>query len=263
MKRIQLFEFEDQSFFPDSIRQCMTSYIVAFHRMVGSDSLYAPLIAEALKSTGLNKITDLCSGGGGCMPMILDKLAADHGMKPDVMLTDLYPNKRAAAYWEKTSPQIRYNLTSVDAGNVPPHLDGLRTMVCSFHHMPPPVARSILADAYQQKRPIAIFEISDNAPPIFLWWLPLLIGPIMVLFMTPFIRPLTWQQILFTYFIPILPFLIAWDGAASNARTYTLDDVKELLQGLEGPGYKWELGALSKKGYPAKLPYVIGLPAAS
>lgn len=260
MKRIQLFEFEDQSFFPDALRQCMTSYIVAFHRMVKTDRLYAPVIARALRASGLNRITDLCSGGGGALPMILGKLEADHGLKPDVTLTDLYPNKRAASFWEKTHPRIRYSLTPVDAGRVPPELDGLRTMVCSFHHMPPPVARSILQDAYEKKRPLAIFEISDNAPPIALWWLPLLIMPLFVLVLTPWIRPLSWRQIVFTYLVPILPFLIAWDGAASNARTYTLDDMRELLKGLDGPDYAWELGTLSQRGYPAKLPYLVGLP---
>lgn len=263
MKRIQLFEFEDQAFFPDSLRQCMTSYIVAFHRMVRTDRLYAPIMAKALKASGRNKITDLCSGGGGALPMILGRLDADHGLKPEVMMTDLYPNQRAADHWERTNPQIKYNRQSVDAGKVPPELDGLRTMVCSFHHMPPPVARSILKDAFEQKRPLAIFEISDNAPPLAIWWLPLLVMPVFVLLLTPFIRPLTWQQIVFTYFIPILPFVIAWDGAASNARTYTLDDMRELLRGLDGPGYEWELGALSQKGYPAKLPYLVGMPKAT
>jgi hypothetical protein len=32
MKRMQLFEFEDFRWFPDFLRQCLTNYLVSFHR---------------------------------------------------------------------------------------------------------------------------------------------------------------------------------------------------------------------------------------
>lgn len=36
MKRIHLFEFEDQAWFPNWIRVLMTRYIMAFHRLIGT-----------------------------------------------------------------------------------------------------------------------------------------------------------------------------------------------------------------------------------
>ena len=69
---------------------------------------------------------------------------------------------------------------------------------------------------------------------------------------------MSWQQIIFTYLIPILPFGFAWDGAVSNARTYTLSDLDELLVGLKDDGYIWEKGIVE-----GKIPsmYLIGKPA--
>ena len=52
----------------------------------------------------------------------------------------------------------------------------------------------------------------------------------------------------FTYLIPILPLFIAWDGAVSNARTYTLEDMGELIQGLSGEKYSWDMEKLKGKG---------------
>lgn len=79
----------------------------------------------------------------------------------------------------------------------------------------------------------------------------------MVFFITPFVRPLNWKQILFTYLIPVIPIFFAWDGAVSNARTYTLDDLDILLEGLETEDYKWEKGRITGK---AKKLYLLGTP---
>jgi len=99
--------------------------------------------------------------------------------------------------------------------------------------------------------------MSDNSLPIALWWVSLTMIFLMVFFLAPFARPLTWKQLLFTYLLPVIPLCFAWDGAVSNARTYTLDDMDQLLAGLETEDYKWEKGRLTGK---AKKLYLLGLP---
>ena len=47
MKRMSLFEFEDFRWFPGSIRECLTLYIAAMHRMLGTERILAPLLARA------------------------------------------------------------------------------------------------------------------------------------------------------------------------------------------------------------------------
>ena len=79
----------------------------------------------------------------------------------------------------------------------------------------------------------------------------------MALFITPFVRPLTWKQVIFTYLIPIIPLCFAWDGAVSNVRTYTLEDLDILLEGLENEDYKWEKGKITTK---ANKIYLLGIP---
>ena len=126
---------------------------------------------------------------------------------------------------------ITYQTTSVDATKVGTELKGLRTMICSFHHMTPENAKKILQTAKASQQPICVYEISDNAPPNFVNFLTLPLTFIVCLVVTLFVRPMTWQQVVFTYLIPILPICFAWDGAVSNVRTYTMKDMDELLEG--------------------------------
>ncbi len=265
MKRIHLFEFEDFQWFPHRLRQMMTLYLVTFHRLLKTSGMFAPLIARACQVGKTQKIVDLCSGGSGPMLDIAQRLRTEHGLSQlQVTLTDLYPNLTAAARINaQVGTGVRYQMTPVDAGDVGREMTGVRTMICSLHHMPPDVAKRILGDAFQKKQPLVILEISDNSPPIFLWWLAIPFGVISALLLTPFVRPLSVGQIIFTYVIPILPLLIAWDGAVSNARTYTSRDLQELIRDLHAPDYQWEVGGLKKTGYPGAMQYLLGLPKAA
>lgn len=260
MKRIHLFEFEDFAWFPNWLRVCLTRYLNAMHKMMNTSELLADLLVKALGHAEEPHILDMCSGSGGPMIDTLKVLKDKHQM-PDVRLTlsDLYPNQDAA---EKINtdgnPHTAYLTSPVNAAKVDEDRKGVRTMVCSMHHMKPEIAKSILKNAKEDRQPICIYEISNNSAPFLIWPIAIPFAFIMVLFITPFIRPMTWQQLVFTYLIPVLPLFIAWDGAVSNARTYTLEDIDELLNGLDSADYKWEKGVLKGKG-GNKL-YLLGLP---
>lgn len=261
MKRIHLFEFEDFQWFPNSLRMCMTNYIMTFHKLLGTREPLANLVAKALKHSSKSQVIDLCSGAGGPMLDVADELRTNHGVENlQLKLSDLYPNVKAAQRINsQNDPSTEYITESVNAAQVDDKLKGVRTMVCSMHHMRPDIAHNILKDAQKDEQPICIYEISDNAPPIFLWWIAIPFVIPLVFLITPFIRPLTWQQLVFTYLIPVLPFLIAWDGAVSNARTYTIEDMKELTKDLKKDNYSWESGKIKGKG--GKKLYLLGLPS--
>ncbi|MEX0291304.1 MAG: hypothetical protein AB3N14_19530 [Flavobacteriaceae bacterium] len=265
MKRIQLFEFEDFSWFPAWLRNCMTRLIVLLQRMMGTSQVLANLISKVLKEKQLLTIVDLGSGSGGVMPDVLELLRQDPELK-DVKLTmtDLYPNEKIIKeITEKQDLNMSYYPTSVDATNIATAPAGLKTMVNSFHHMPPERARKILESAQQNHQPLLIYELGDNKMPLLVWWLllpiSLVILMIMVLFMTPFVRPLTWQQLVFTYLIPIIPICYAWDGQASLPRIYSLKDIDLLLEGLNSDKYTWTKGHALKKTKKQGI-YVLGIP---
>ncbi|NJB71166.1 hypothetical protein GGR42_001628 [Saonia flava] len=266
MKRIQLFEFEDYDWFPTWLRTCMTNLINVLHKLLGVSDVLANLVAQALIKSNAKQIVDLGSGAGGAMPEVMKILHGyDRYKDVNLIMTDLYPDdEMVAKFNSQYNPSIKYHKSPVDATDIANTPEGLKTMVNSFHHMNPENAKEILKSAQENKQPLLIYEMGQNNIPLLMWWLLLPISlavmMLMVLFMTPFVKPLTWRQLVFTYLIPIIPICYAWDGQASLPRMYTLKDMDVLLEGLETENYTWEKAIMYRKKGKKLGTYVMGLP---
>jgi hypothetical protein len=208
MRRAHLFEFDDQPWFPSSLRGAMTSYLAAAYRITPFPKLWAERVSKLLHKDGVNEIVDLGSGAGGPIALVLDELTT-RGFKISATLTDLYPNTQ---FRPSTNARTRYWAEPVDATSVPLALTGIRTMFAVFHHFPPEAARRMLRDAFDGRRSICIFEGSSRTPAAIA---TTVLIPLLVLALTLRIHPVSWRQILFTYLVPILPLLIFWDGLVS------------------------------------------------
>ncbi|HEX8700371.1 MAG TPA: hypothetical protein VF815_16100 [Myxococcaceae bacterium] len=265
MKRMELFEFEDSARFPGWLRDLMTAYLGAFHRVFRTAPAVADLVRQALQSTAERRVVDLCSGAGGPMIDVARTLRQDPGLADlELVLTDLYPNAQAAAQVSALSdPRTRYSTDPVDATRVGTEHRGVRTLVGSFHHLPPDAARAVLLNAAKARQPLVVFELSDNGPPSWLWWTAIPPGFLMTLLLTPFVRPLSARQLFFTYLVPLLPVFIAWDGAASNGRTYTPADIRELLKDYNDPGYTFEVTSRRVGRLPSPSLIVLGRPVST
>ena len=65
MRRLHLFEIEDQAWCPTVIRDCATDYL---QHVIIAANVYEPIaerLGLAVARTGVTRIVDLCSGGGG------------------------------------------------------------------------------------------------------------------------------------------------------------------------------------------------------
>ena len=148
-----------------------------------------------------------------------------------------------------------FSTEPVDARAVPASLTGLRTIFNGFHHLRPEDARSVLHAAAAARQPIAIFEISERSPRT----IPVVLTPLMVWLVTPFMRPFLWRRLLWTYLIPLVPFTCFWDGIVSQLRAYTLDELRGLSAG-SAPMH-WHIGQVPFAGGRGRLTYLIGVPA--
>lgn len=259
MKRLHLFEFTDKTWFPAVLRDSALAFLETMYRLSGkANQTMAAKLSEVLSDTNNKEIIDMASGATGPVLHLLPWLQKMQGEPIKVTLSDLFPTKNGQ---EKVAalhdPLVRYLPTPVDATQAPAELKGVRTIFGAFHHFTPELAKGVLRDAFTQRRSIAIFEIAARKVPLLISGLFM---PIMVLFITPLIRPLRLSQLLLTYLLPVLPFLIAWDGIVSVLRTYTPEELKEMTKDLVSPDYQWEIGELSLKGVPTKVPYLIGRP---
>ncbi len=264
MKRVQLFEFEDFTWFPSVFRSTMTKLIVVMHRLLGTKEVIASLLKEVQKEYSFSKIIDLGSGSGGIMPTVIDYLnESEHKIK--LMLSDLHPNKEFVENFNKQNHNnISYLTSSLDASTHKEKSEGLKTMMNSFHHMQPKVAKAILKNAQDNKQAILIYEMAENKMPFLVWFLLLPISltilMLMSLFLLPFVKPLNWKDVLFTYILPVIPIFYAWDGQASMPRMYSFEDIKEELLPLKNENYKWKIDVVKKENGKSLGYYILGLP---
>ncbi len=256
--RLQLFELEDQAWLPAVVRDLSTDYLRFIERLFRLHLHALPVLSRAIDETGVKRVVDLCSGGAGPVPELVRELRED-GIDVHFTLTDLYPNVTAFSEVRRQSDgQIDFIDAPVDAREVPPELEGLRTFFNSFHHFDPEDALAILEDAAESGQPIAVFEIPDRS---ILTILPLFLTPLFVWATTPFIRPVSWQRLVLTYPIPAVPLLCLWDGVVSQLRAYRPEELKDLADQTGAPHFVWEAGIHRAPSVPGKLTFLLGRPA--
>lgn len=257
VRRRQLVELEDLAWWPRIVRDGGTDWLGFLFNSTRSFSAVAPAIRRAMQATGTTRVLDLCSGGGGPWLTLYDTLASSG--PATVMLSDRYPNldamRRAR---DLTRGGLGFVAAPVDATDVPADLDGVRTMFNAFHHFPPDAARAILADAVTKRRAIAIFEGTRHRA-LGLVVMPLQMPAIFLL--TPFVRPFRWSRLVFTYLVPLIPFMVLFDGIVSFLRLYSADELAGLVASVPGhETYDWDIGGTPVPGLPASVGHLVGVP---
>lgn len=271
MPRRQLFEIEDQPWCPPAVRDAATDYLQLLIALAKPYRAVTPILARALVASGGDRVIDLASGAGGPWPGLLADLAR-HGLAPRVTLTDLYPNRgaaaRLAAYSLPARPpgdpaagpartaHIAYHPEPVDAARPPEELGGFRTIFSSFHHFAPTRARALLADAVRRGEGIAVFEVVARRPELFTL---AALHPLLVPLVTPFMGRVSWARLAWTYLLPAVPMVVAFDGLVSCARAYTPAELLKLTAGL-GAGYRWEASTLRAARWALPVTYLVGWP---
>lgn len=253
------FEFEDQSWFPDVIRNYMTDYLrFLFHTF----KLYQPvlpILREALIKTNNYQILDLCSGSGGAMEGVYDNLKQTLREDVKITLSDLFPNTLISKHLSNnTKGAISYVAWPVDATSVPCELNGFRTLFSGFHHFDPVKATAVIKNAIESQRAIAIFDGGNRNGWMILSIMVL--HPILIFLCTPLIRPIHVSRLLFTYVIPVIPLCTVWDGIVSVLRLYKPKEMLEMAKQADlSYSYVWDSGMVRNK-YGMSIAYLVGYP---
>ncbi|KAJ4418947.1 hypothetical protein N0V85_001246 [Neurospora sp. IMI 360204] len=271
LPRMHLFEIDDQPWFPPWFRSKVQAALtiawtahIPFLQTRSPAQTVANLLSDTLGQAVFDHVfIDFCAGAGGPTPSIERHLNAtlppssQQNEKEGVqfVLTDLHPHvpdwKKAAA----ESSHLSYVADPVDAANAPANLVGqykdkgkkvFRLFNLAFHHFDDPLARAILKNTVETSDGFGIFELQDRTLPGLL--MPILFG-ICILLSAPYYALCVWHSpwtLVFTYLIPVLPFVLVGDGIVSALRTRTPEEVTHLLRtcGAEGgPAEieKWEV----------------------
>jgi hypothetical protein len=247
---MRLFEIHDHPRFPRFLRDMVTD---ALQVLWSSSNLYQPIIPRlqrALNNSGTRKVLDLCSGGGGPWLGLARDLERKEHYQVTVCLTDRYPNRKAFERIQSRSGlTVKFDLRSIDATQVPADLDGFRTLFSAFHHFAPAEARQVVANAMSRREGIGIFEMPQRTLKTML---AVCFTPFVVLCLTP------WPRLFWTYVLPVIPFVVCFDGLMSCLRSYSQQELSEIVHNLPGENYEWETG--EERGGFIPVTYLIGYP---
>lgn len=264
MRRLHLFEWEDQPWLPKTFRDFITDHL----RYTQNEPMRHPInvaIAQRLKSllerVQTRKIVDLCAGSGGAWVRISRILVEELNFPVEIVVTDYFPNVPAFRRLELESQgTIRARFEPTSALDVPSELEGVRTLFTALHHFEPERAQLILADAVRKRAAIAIFEPLERT-----YRMTALVG--LMSFIRGFththrVGNLSASRLLLTYLLPLAPAVFAWDGMVSALRTYTPAELRALAANVNQDGYEWEAGRFEVNGPYGPMPttYLIGFP---
>jgi hypothetical protein len=262
MRRFHLLEIADQSWCPKILRDGLTDYLRHAEAVMRPYDPVLPRVQRAIAACGEERVLDLCSGAGGPWVPLLSAWEKTGGGPLEVRLSDQRTSPEAwARAAEVSNGVIRPYPQPVNALAVPKDLLGFRTLFAAFHHFRPNEAREIIRDAVQQKRGIAILEVTQRTPlavflACFSWLFTMLL--------TPGIRPVRVSRLLLTYVIPVIPALVTFDGVVSCLRSYTVEELGEIASSAsEGASYDWQIGETPYPGFPIPVTYAIGVPRPS
>ncbi|KAK5626160.1 hypothetical protein RRF57_001875 [Xylaria bambusicola] len=158
----------------------------------------------------------------------------DQGVK--FILTDLHPHVES---WEKAaraSPYLTYVSTPVDAADAPPELitqhkaagkGVFRLFNLAFHHFDDGLARAILKNTVETSEGFGIFELQSRNLSSFV---SCMLFGFFILLIAPLLYWWSPQILFFVYVVPIVPFVLVFDGLISSLRTRTADEIEVLLR---------------------------------
>jgi hypothetical protein len=256
LRRLQLFEVLDLQWCPRAVRRAATDYLEAITSRTDVYRFIREDIFRAVAASGAKHVVDLCSGAGGPWLSPGWRAALTRHAPLTVILTDKFPSDALSARLG-ADPSMSCVDFPVDAASVPESLRGFRTIFSSFHHFPDNKARAVLADAVRAGDGFASAEVTlRNVRALATM---MFIVPLLVLVLTPAIRPFRWSRLLLTYIVPMIPLVILWDGTVSCLRTRTPQELLALTSVF--PQYEWVAG-YARGGWLAPV-YLMGRPKTS
>ncbi|PMD35596.1 hypothetical protein L207DRAFT_516548 [Hyaloscypha variabilis F] len=268
--RIHFYEINDQTWFPQYLREKVQSCLMlawTFRVPLIQKASPAQLVAGTLYGTLNAQVTsytyvDFCAGAGGPTPFIEKDLNAQldsriprsphpasvdsKGLTPrsprivtesaggvKFVLTDFHPHIPDWTEASKRSENLSFVSEPVDAANAPASLNGtdgkkvFRLYNLAFHHFEDKLGMAILKNTIETADGFGIFELQERTISSLITMLGL---GLLMLAITPFYFWRSPGHLFFTYIIPIIPFVVVFDGIISSLRTRSSEEVQALMK---------------------------------
>ncbi|MBA4387687.1 MAG: hypothetical protein C0404_06875 [Verrucomicrobia bacterium] len=245
--RVHAIEFEDCDWVPKFIRD---GIVLALGFLFKTLKIYHPAFPAFYEFAGQTPVLDLASGSGTHIEELMRDAVRHDRPLPDICLSDINPNITRFERLKRSLPgNLDFRSQPCDATRVLPDSSRpLLSMFTAFHHLRPAQAAALLANAAARSDGIIIFDpVARTIPNISGNVAGIIFG-----ILAPFFRQgFSWKQFVFSTLIPVIPFMLAFDGVSSALRAYTKSDVEEMIASLPPNDFDWEVSVTRGKGLAA------------
>ncbi|KAL7622173.1 hypothetical protein AAE478_007676 [Parahypoxylon ruwenzoriense] len=173
------------------------------------------------------------------------------------VLTDLHPHVESWAAAAAKSDHLTYVPQPIDAAAAPTELlqqylqnangsgenkKGIfRLFNLAFHHFDDSLARAILKNTVETSDGFGIFELQDRSLAGFL---TCLVFGLFIFLVAPLLYWWSPARLFWVYVVPVVPFVLVFDGLVSCLRTRTAAEVEALLRscGTDTNGWRVRSG---------------------
>lgn len=222
--RLQAFEFCDQPWLPEVIREGFMDCLDQIHKAWQPYRHIAPIVSAWAGRLGAQQVLDLGSGGGGQVVTVLEHLARQGLKPPRFVLSDRNPNVCAwRALQERFGPErVSFFDKPVMISAIPEQFRAL-TIFSAFHHLMPEAAKALLEEVVARRDGICIVEFTRRT------WLDLL--SMLPAFFMNLIAPLTTPRFRLGKLLlsPVIAAMVSFDGLVSALRSYTAEEIQAML----------------------------------
>lgn len=223
MKRKQIKQLINTTWYPKLLKQLTAEFLSWFVLKVNASKPFIPVIDKVLYETEQKSIINIDFGLGAGL---------------DVVKQFLDKNIKITSY-----PYSEFNTSKL----------GVYLFVNSFHQLSVNQAKNTLKRICESGNPVVVLEGNNDS----LWQI---VGmtffvPMSVIFSAPFVKPFRFSRVIFTYFVPILPFTIVIDGCIALLKLYNPSDLNELVKELKH--YNWHTEK-KDNGRGGKIIYLTG-----
>ena len=259
---MRLIEFGDLEWVPRWYDIYLREFLFFYYKLYGYYKLWTPALKDFFCKVPSKVYLECCSGSGEVLPLIIDHYFKKYplmngALPPKFLLSDLKPDSNFIQKKQDLKKGLfQYIESPLDATNIPSKWNHPRIFINSFHHLNPEIAEKAILNGSAEG--LIILEYVNTS---ILGFFSVFLGSLSIFFLLPFVVKLRDLpvMVLFTYFIPIFPLMVLWDGIVSCLHVYK---EKDFVQILGKNKIKAQLISYRKKSllYPAGVTAIYIIP---
>ena len=232
LKRYEGRELADMRWCPQVLRDGEMDFLAFFTVFSGFREPAYRSIARMIEVTGEDRVVELCAGSGFGGLKMLGRLA-ELARRPslELLMTDLRPSR----IWPKIEALGGKALSFrvVEALQALREERGVFVMFAALHHLSPDEIASLVRSAAENGTPLVSVDYFQRGRLVDL--LPLLAGPLLMVLTAPLVFPFSVKRLVLTWIVPVLPVLLLVDTLLTIQRSYRVDELKRIVEGVELP----------------------------